>query len=55
MAPYKIVPAELKKLNEHIQDFLDKVFIRISVSLWGTPVLFVKKNDGSIKMCIDYR
>lgn len=54
MAPYKIVPGELKKLNEHIQDFLDKVVIRTNVSLWGAPVLFVKKNDGSIEMCIDY-
>ena len=34
---------------------MDKGFIRPSVSLWGAPVLFVKKNDGTLRMCIDYR
>ena len=34
---------------------MDKGFIRPSVSLWDAPVLFVKKNDGTLRMCIDYR
>ncbi|KAD7477567.1 hypothetical protein E3N88_00703 [Mikania micrantha] len=38
-----------------LQDLLDKGFIRPSVSPWGAPVLFVKKKDGSMRMCIDYR
>ncbi|XP_070004636.1 uncharacterized protein [Nicotiana sylvestris] len=45
---------ELKKLKENLQDLLDKGFIRPSMSPWGAPVLFVKKSDGSIRMCIEY-
>ena len=37
-----------------MQDLLSKGFIRPSVSSWGAPVLFVKKKDGSMRMCIDY-
>ncbi|XP_070045303.1 uncharacterized protein [Nicotiana tomentosiformis] len=46
---------KLKELNEQLQDFLDKGFIRPNVSPCGAPVLFVKKKDGSMRMCIDYR
>ncbi|XP_070017605.1 uncharacterized protein [Nicotiana sylvestris] len=53
--PYHIAPPELKELKEQLQDFLDKGFIRPSVSLWGVLVLFVKKKDGSMRMCIDYQ
>jgi hypothetical protein len=45
----------LKELKEQLQELLDKGFIRPSTSPWGTPVLFVKKKDGSMRMCIDYR
>ena len=38
-----------------MQDLLSKGFIRLSVSPWGAPVLFVKKKDGTMRMCIDYR
>ena len=48
-------PAELKELKEQLKDLLDKGFIRPSISPWGAPVLFVKKKDGSLRMCIDYR
>ena len=46
---------ELKELKIQLQELLDKGFIRLSVSPWGAPVLFVKKKDGSMKLCIDYR
>ncbi|KAL0534031.1 hypothetical protein IC582_028308 [Cucumis melo] len=54
-APYKMAPAELKELKIQLQELLDKGFIRPSVSPWGTLVLFVKKKDGSMRLCIDYR
>ncbi|KAJ0937111.1 putative nucleotidyltransferase, Ribonuclease H [Helianthus annuus] len=54
-APYRLAPSELQELMSQIQEFLDKGFIRPSVSPWGAPVLFVKKKDGSMRMCIDYR
>ena len=54
-APYRMAPTELKELKEQLQELLDKGFIRPSVSPWGAPVLFVKKKDGSMRLCIDYR
>ena len=53
--PYKMAPTELKELKRQLQELLDKGFIRPSVSPWGAPVLFVKKKDGTLRMCIDYR
>ncbi|WMV58018.1 hypothetical protein MTR67_051403 [Solanum verrucosum] len=53
--PYRMTPAELRELKSQIQKLLDKGFIRPSASPWGAPVLFVKKNDGSMRMCIDYQ
>ncbi|KAL4014605.1 hypothetical protein IC575_026814 [Cucumis melo] len=50
-----MAPAELKELKVQLQELLDKGFIRPSVSPWGVPVLFVKKKDGSMRLCIDYR
>ena len=52
---YRMSPAELKELKEQLKYLLDKGFIRPSISPWGAPVLFVKKKDGSLRMCIDYR
>ncbi|KAA0051715.1 pol protein [Cucumis melo var. makuwa] len=54
-APYRMTPTELKELKVQLQELLDKGFIRSSVSPWGAPVLFVKKKDGSMRLCIDYR
>ncbi|KAL4018090.1 hypothetical protein IC575_021680 [Cucumis melo] len=54
-ASYRMALAELKELKVQLQEFLDKGFIRPSVSPWGAPVLFVKKKDGSMRLCIDYR
>nr|GFD07483.1 putative reverse transcriptase domain-containing protein [Tanacetum cinerariifolium] len=61
-APYRMAPIELKELKDQLQELLERGFIRPkrgfirpSVSPWGAPVLFVKKKDGSIRLCIDYR
>ncbi|XP_057246749.1 uncharacterized protein LOC130589496 [Beta vulgaris subsp. vulgaris] len=54
-APYRMAPAELQELKTQLQELIDKGFIRPSVSPWGAPVLFVKKKDGSMRLCIDYR
>ncbi|KAJ9552777.1 hypothetical protein OSB04_016822 [Centaurea solstitialis] len=54
-APYRLAPSELKEMLAQLQELLDKGFIRPSTSPWGAPVLFVKKKDGTMRMCIDYR
>jgi hypothetical protein len=54
-APYRLAPSEMQELSNQLQELLDKGFIRPSSSRWGAPVLFVKKKDGSFRMCIDYR
>ena len=52
---YRMAPTELKELKLQLQELLEKGFIRPSVSLWGAPMLFVKKKDGTLQLCIDYR
>ncbi|GJQ96634.1 putative reverse transcriptase domain-containing protein [Tanacetum coccineum] len=54
-APYRLAPSEIKELSEQLKELSDKGFIRPSSSLWGAPILFVKKKDGSFRMCIDYQ
>ncbi|XP_056690221.1 uncharacterized protein [Spinacia oleracea] len=54
-APYRMAPAELEELKKQLEDLLEKGYIRPSASPWGAPVLFVKKKDGSMRLCIDYR
>ncbi|KAI3792869.1 hypothetical protein L2E82_06760 [Cichorium intybus] len=54
-APYRLAPSEMKEMVSQLQELLNKSFIRPSSSPWGAPVLFVKKKDGSMRMCIDYR
>ncbi|GJX42212.1 putative reverse transcriptase domain-containing protein, partial [Tanacetum coccineum] len=54
-APYRLAPSEMKELSEQLKELSDKGFIRPSSSPWGASVLFVKKKDGSFRMCIDYR
>jgi hypothetical protein len=46
---------ELTELKIQLHKFLDKEYIRPSVSPWGAPVLFVKKKDGTLRLCINYR
>ncbi|GKF94589.1 hypothetical protein Tco_0284289, partial [Tanacetum coccineum] len=54
-APYRLVPSKMKELSEQLKELSNKGFIRPSSLTWGAPVLFVKKKDGSFRMCIDYR
>ncbi|KAJ1693767.1 hypothetical protein LUZ63_010465 [Rhynchospora breviuscula] len=54
-APYRMAPAELKELKLQLEELLEKGFIRPSTSPWGAPVLFVRKKDGTLRLCIDYR
>ncbi|KAL4014065.1 hypothetical protein IC575_026255 [Cucumis melo] len=54
-APYGMATAELKELKVQLQELLDKGYIQPSVSPWGAPVLFVKKKDRLMRLCIDYR
>ncbi|KAK4381387.1 RNA-directed DNA polymerase [Sesamum angolense] len=53
-AVYRIALVELQELKKQIEELLEKWFIRPSTSPWGAPVLFVKKKDGSIRLCVDY-
>ncbi|GJS77337.1 putative reverse transcriptase domain-containing protein [Tanacetum coccineum] len=54
-SPYHLAPSELEELSGQLKELQDKGFIRPSSSPWGAPVLFVKKKDGSFRMCIDYK
>nr|GFC22897.1 hypothetical protein [Tanacetum cinerariifolium] len=54
-APYRLASFEMKELSDQLKELADKGFIRPSSSPWGAPVLFVKKKDGSFRMCIDYQ
>ena len=52
---HRMAPAELQELKTQLQELQDKGFIRPSTSPWGAPVLFAKKKDGSLRLCVDYR
>ncbi|GKA25571.1 putative reverse transcriptase domain-containing protein, partial [Tanacetum coccineum] len=54
-APYRLALSEMRELSVQLRELLEKGFIRPSSSPWGAPVLFVKKKDGSFRICIDYR
>ncbi|GKA32767.1 putative reverse transcriptase domain-containing protein [Tanacetum coccineum] len=51
----RLAPSEMQELSNQLQELAGRGFIRPSTSPWGAPVLFVKKKDGSFRMCIDYR
>ena len=55
MTLHRMAPVELQELRVQSQELLDKGFIRPSTSPWGTPVLFAKKKDKTLRLCIDYR
>nr|GEY33380.1 putative reverse transcriptase domain-containing protein [Tanacetum cinerariifolium] len=54
-SPYRLAPSEMLELSNQLKEFQEKCFIRPSYSPWDAPVLFVKKKDGDLRMCIDYR
>ncbi|GKC80736.1 putative reverse transcriptase domain-containing protein [Tanacetum coccineum] len=53
-SPYRLAPSEMQEFSAQLQELQNKGFIRPSHSPWGAPVLFVKKKDGALRMCIDY-
>ena len=53
--PYKMSTPKMLELKMQLQELLEKKYIRPSVSPWRAPVLFVKKKDGTLRLCIDYR
>ena len=55
IAPYRMSPVELAELKSQLEELLEKKFVRPSVSPWGAPVLLVKKKDGTMRLCVDYR
>ena len=55
MTSHRMVPVELQELRVQLHELLDKGFIRLSTSPWGSPVLFAKKMDKTLRLCIDYR
>ena len=52
---YKMSPLELEEAKKQIESLLEQGFIRPSDSLYGAPILFIPKKDGSLRFCIDYR
>ncbi|KAM2903825.1 hypothetical protein COP2_003611 [Malus domestica] len=55
LTPYRMAPTELKELKTQLQKLVDKGFIQPSILPWGASVLFVRKKDGTLRLCIDYR
>ena len=55
MTPHRMAPVELQELKVQLQELLDKGFIIQSTSPWGTSVVFSKKKDKTLRLCIDYR
>ena len=55
ISPYRMAPLELKELKTQLEELLSKNVIHPSTSPWGALVLFVKKKDDTLRLCIDYR
>ena len=55
MTPYRMASVQLHELKVQLKELLDKGFIRLSTSPWGSPVLFAKKKDKTLQLCIDYQ
>jgi hypothetical protein len=54
-SPYRMSTPELKELQLQLEEILKKGYIHPGVSSWGAPVLFVKKKDRTLRLCIDFR
>lgn len=54
-APYRMAPSELAELRRQLDELLESGYIQPSKAPYGAPVLFQKKQDGSMRMCVDYR
>ncbi|GJY86195.1 putative reverse transcriptase domain-containing protein [Tanacetum coccineum] len=54
-SPYRLAPSVMQELSNQLKKLQEKGFIRPSHSPWGAHVLFVKKKDGALRMCIDYK
>ena len=54
-APYRMAPVEPGELKKQLEELIEKGFVRPNISPWGAPVLFVKKKDDSMRLCVDYR
>ena len=52
---YHMAPRELAKMKKQLEELMEKGFIHPSSSPWGCPAIFVKKKDGTLRMCVDYR
>ena len=55
LTPHRMALVELQELKVQLKDLLDKGFIRQSTSPWGAPILFAKKKDMTLRLCVDYR
>ena len=55
VTPHRMAPVQLQELRVQLHELLDKGFIRPSTSPWGAPVLFAKKKDKTLRLCIDYK
>jgi hypothetical protein len=53
--PYIMSTRELKELQLQLEELSKKGYIHPSMSPWGAPILFVKKKDGTLRLCIDFR
>jgi hypothetical protein len=53
--PYKMGTPELKELQMQLEEILENGYILPSVSPWEAPIIFVKKKDGTLRMCIDFK
>ena len=54
-ASYRMSPTELAEMRKRLTELLDAGYIQPSKAPYGAPILFQKKQDGSLRMCVDYR
>ena len=54
-SPYRMSPRELEEVSKQLKTLTEKGYIKPSSSPWSSPVVFARKKDGSLRMCVDYR